>query len=147
MSASFRESNGEALVLSQQTAEHLRKYSSVGNSRIPIPFWSPTEPIDLWATYEKHLLSCLRTGNDKAAHLCLERLIGRFGATNERVMGLHGLYQEAVAKDDLALEKVLDGYDELLAENPVNMVRLIEKKQSVANDYADSSQSQLRNAE
>lgn len=73
--------------------------------------------------YEKLLLSCLRTGDDKAAHLCIEKLIDRFGATNERVMGLRGLYQEAVAKDDAALERILNEYDEVLAEDPVNTVR------------------------
>lgn len=70
--------------------------------------------------YEKLFLSCLRTGDDKAAFNCLEKLIGRFGATNERVMGLRGLYREAVAKDDAALERVLQEYDEVLAEDTVN---------------------------
>lgn len=74
--------------------------------------------------YEKLLLSCLRTGDDKAAHICLEKLINRFGATNERVMGLRGLYQEAVAQDDSALQKVLEEYSTVLAEDPTNTVRL-----------------------
>ena len=46
----------------------------------------------------------------------------RFGATNERVMGLRGLYQEAVAKDDAALERVLQEYDKVLSEDSVNTV-------------------------
>ena len=117
----FRQSNSNALVLSQQAPDYLRKYSSTGASAIPLPILS-NEPSDLWITYEKYMLSCLRTENDKAAHLCLERLIGRFGATNERLMGLRGLYQEAVAKDDEALENILQEYNEILAENPVNMV-------------------------
>ncbi len=37
-------------------------------------------------------------------------------------MGLRGLYQEAVAKDDAALERVLREYDEVLAEDTVNTV-------------------------
>lgn len=74
--------------------------------------------------YEKLLLSCLRTGDDQAAHSCLEKLIDRFGATNERVMGLRGLYQEAVAKDDSALEKILKEYNDVLAEDPVNTVNI-----------------------
>ncbi len=73
--------------------------------------------------YEKLLLSCLRTGDDKAAHLCLEKLIERFGATNKRIMGLRGLYQEAVADNDAALERILKEYGEVLAEDPVNTVR------------------------
>lgn len=72
--------------------------------------------------YEKLFLSCLRTGDDKAAFNCLEKLIARFGATNERIMGLRGLYQEAVAKDNAALERVLQEYDEVLAEDKVNTV-------------------------
>ena len=68
------------------------------------------------------MLSCLRTGDDKAAHQCLKKLIDRFGAINERVMGLRGLYQEAVAEDQLALEKILKEYNEVLAEDPENTV-------------------------
>ena len=37
-------------------------------------------------------------------------------------MGLRGLYQEAVAEDDAALERVLQEYDEVLAEGTVNTV-------------------------
>ena len=37
-------------------------------------------------------------------------------------MGLRGLYQEAVAKDDATLEKVLQEYNEVLAENTLNTV-------------------------
>ena len=72
--------------------------------------------------YEKLFLSCLRTGDDKAAFNCLEKLIDRFGATNDQVMGLRGLYQEAIAKDDAALERVLEEYNEILAENSINTV-------------------------
>lgn len=72
--------------------------------------------------YEKLLLSCLRTGDDKAAHSCLEKLIDRFGVKNERVMGLRGLYQEAVATDHAALEKILKEYNDVIAEDPVNTV-------------------------
>ena len=72
--------------------------------------------------YEKLFLSCLRTGDDKAAFNCLEKLIDRFGATNERVMGLRGVYQEAVAKDDAALERILQEYNEVLVKDAVNTV-------------------------
>ena len=57
--------------------------------------------------------------------MCLEKLIQRFGATNERVMGLRGLYQEAVAVDDAALEKILQEYNEVLDGDPANTVRLL----------------------
>ena len=38
-------------------------------------------------------------------------------------MGLRGLYQEAVAQDDAALNRVLREYDEVLADSPGNAVR------------------------
>jgi len=70
------------------------------------------------------MLSCLRTGDEESAHICLERLTTRFGADNERLMGLRGLFQEAVAKDDAALKQVLDEYDTILKKDPSNMVRI-----------------------
>lgn len=123
LSSSLRHSNSEALSLSQQSTQYLQKHTSTGTSTIPIPFISYPESTELWLMYEKLLLSCLRTGDDKAAHLCIEKLIDRFGATNERIMGLRGLYQEAVAKDDATLGRILKEYDEVLAEDPVNTVR------------------------
>ena len=54
--------------------------------------------------------------------MCLERLVQRFGAANERVMGLRGLYQEAVASGDAALEKILQEYNDVLEEDPTNTV-------------------------
>ena len=96
----------EALALSQEAPLHLRKYTA-SKIPFPIPFISTPESPELWTTYERLFLSCLRTGDDKAAFMILERLIERFGATNERVMGLRGLYQESVAEDGSALEKVL----------------------------------------
>ena len=122
LSAPLRQSNSEALSLAQQTTQYLQKHASTGTSAIPIPFISYPESTEIWMMYEKLLLACLRTGDDKAAHLCLEKLIDRFGATNERVMGLRGLYQEAVAKDDAALGRILKEYNEVLAEDPVNTV-------------------------
>lgn len=118
----LRQSNSEALSLSQQTAQYLKKYASTGTLTIPIPFLSYREATDTWLMCEKLFLSCLRTGDDKAAFNCLEKLTDRFGATNDRIMGLRGIYQEAVAKDDAALERVLQKYNEILAEETVNMV-------------------------
>lgn len=117
----LRLSNSEALNLSQQVAQYLQTSLS-SNTPIPIPFFLYAESPQSWHMYEKLLISCLRTGNDKAAHQCLEKLIGRFGASNERVMGLRGLYQEAVAQDRTTLESILTKYDEVLAEDPGNTV-------------------------
>ena len=122
LSSLLRQSNSEALSLSQQTAQYLQKHASTGIFTIPIPFLSYRESTDTWFMYEKLFLSCLHTGDDKAAFNCLEKLIDRFGATNERVVGLRGMYQEAVAKDDTALERVLKEYNDVLDEGTVNIV-------------------------
>lgn len=71
---------------------------------------------------EQLFLACLQTGDDQSAQVCLDRLSHRFGPSNERVMGLRGLYQEATAKDQAALEKCLAEYETILSENPVNVV-------------------------
>ena len=68
------------------------------------------------------MLSCLRTGDDKSAQECLEKLKARFGEGNERVMGLVGLYHEAIANDNKGLKTVLKSYEEAITENPTNMV-------------------------
>ncbi|KAA6415452.1 MAG: tetratricopeptide repeat domain-containing [Lasallia pustulata] len=119
LTSPMRQSHASTLHLSQQAPQHLQKHPAA-ISAIPVPLLSNAESTELWAKYEQLFLSCLRTGDDKSAHLCLERLIDRFGATNERVMGLRGLYQEAVAEDDTALEKVLQGYEDTLAADPTN---------------------------
>jgi hypothetical protein len=68
------------------------------------------------------MLSCLRTGDEQSAHLCLQRLTDRFGAENEKVMALRGLFQEAIAKDDAVLKQVLEEYESILVTDPSNMV-------------------------
>ena len=87
-----------------------------------MPFSFQPESLELWAKYETLLLSCLRTGDDKAAHLCLEELANRFGASNDHIMGLHGIYQEALAEGQPALERILQEYDDILADDPTNTV-------------------------
>lgn len=113
----------KALSISQQTAHHLQTYGAV-NSLIAVPFLTRADSFEVWNTYEKLLVSCLQIRDDESAHKCLEKLIARFGATNERVMGLRGLYQEAVAEEPSALEKILKNYDDALAADPVNVVGL-----------------------
>ncbi|PLB36713.1 uncharacterized protein BDW47DRAFT_108350 [Aspergillus candidus] len=70
---------------------------------------------------EQLFLSCLQTGDDKSALHCLELLSDRFGPSNERTSGLYGIYEEAVAKGQIGLEKCLQKYDSILSENPVNL--------------------------
>lgn len=76
-----------------------------------------------YSRIEQLFLACLQTGDDQSAQTCLDRLSHRFGPSNERVMGLRGLFQEATAKDQPALEKCLAEYETILSENPVNVVR------------------------
>lgn len=70
---------------------------------------------------EKLFFSCLQSADDKSALLCLERLTHRFGPSNERIMALRSIYDEAIAEDKLSLERCLKKYDDILSQNPVNM--------------------------
>lgn len=111
-----------ALSLSQQ-APGLLKTQPPSSAIFPLSLFTTAETSDAWSYYENLLVACLRTGDDKSAHLCLERLTDRFGAKNQRVMGLRGLFQEAVAENNDALEKILEEYEKVLDESPMNMVR------------------------
>lgn len=92
-------------------------------STSPLSFlFSAAETADLWTIYENLLLVCLRTGNDHAAHQCIERLVLRFGDTNERVMAFKGLLKEAQTNSDAEVAAVLKEYEEILAENSSNIV-------------------------
>jgi hypothetical protein len=120
-----REANGSDLIsalhLSQQAPAILGHDPANGGVASST---SSADTAEEYGRIEKLLLACLRTGDDESAHVCLERLSHRFGPSNERVMGLRGLYQEAIAKDQSALEKCLEEYEKILSENPVNVVRL-----------------------
>lgn len=113
---------GKALQLSQQAPPYLSDY---GQQQIFPTFLRTyvSDSSDQWLLHEQLLLTCLRTGDDKSAHLCLEKLTERFGPSNERIMALRGLYQEATAADEVALRSILQDYERILAENPVNVVR------------------------
>ncbi|KAL8970519.1 MAG: hypothetical protein Q9183_001478 [Haloplaca sp. 2 TL-2023] len=115
----LRLSHSEALGVSQQAGSYVQSRSSAVNA-IQLPFFTTPESAELWNTYENLLLSCLRTGDDKTAHVYLEKLAGRFGANNERVMGLRALYQEAMADDTSQLSQILREYDEILFDDPTN---------------------------
>ena len=80
-----------------------------------------TDSTELWDDLEQLLYACLRTGDDKSAFLCVEKLSQRFGADNERVMASRGLYQEATAADEAAVRKILEDYAKILMENPMNV--------------------------
>jgi hypothetical protein len=107
-----------ALALSQQAPTILR--SSRPKPSSPLS----SENSDQWLQYENLILSCLRTGDDQAAHSCLRRLITRFGDDNERVQALRGLVKEAEAKNNNELEDILKEYNQILSGNDTNIVRL-----------------------
>ena len=112
-----------ALQLSQQAPALLSKTpSSIASYSLSSVYAAPETP-ELWTTYENLMLSCLRTGDQQSARVCLERLLSRFGGSNERLMALQGLYQEATAENDTELQRVLKEYDAILKSDPSNMVR------------------------
>lgn len=106
-----------ALQISRQAPNVLRNTTPVKF----LDFLISNESSDLWFTYEGLILTCLRTGDEKSAHTSLQRLIDRFGADNERVMALAGLYKEAVSRDDGELYSILEEYDSILLQDPTNM--------------------------
>lgn len=111
-----------ALQLSQQAPALLSKTpSSIAPYSLSSVYAAPETP-ELWTTYENLMLSCLRTGDQQSARVCLDRLVSRFGGSNERIMALQGLYQEATAENDTELQRVLTEYDAILKGDPGNMV-------------------------
>ncbi|KAE8133150.1 hypothetical protein BDV38DRAFT_259429 [Aspergillus pseudotamarii] len=79
------------------------------------------EEPEKYGIIEQLFFSCLQTGDDRSALLCLEQLTRRFGSSNEKVMGLRGLYEEAIAENQSDLEDSLRKYDSSLLENPLNL--------------------------
>ena len=110
-----------------QTALHLAQkapliLSSAPTSSLPWPLsllFSRETP-ETWTIHENLLLAALRTGDDASARQILDRLTTRFGADNERMIALKGIYEEALAKDDGELEKIFNDYEKVLKENPNN---------------------------
>ena len=117
----YLSSPGNALRLSQKAPLYLNAHNQ--HQIFPTFLRSyASDSSNHWFQYEQLVLTCLRTGDDKSAHLCLEQLTQRFGASNERIMALRGLYQEATATTEISLIGILQGYEKILAENPVNVV-------------------------
>ncbi|KKY30171.1 putative tetratricopeptide repeat domain-containing protein [Diaporthe ampelina] len=114
-------SPAQALELSQRAPAILQNSPRTISSSPLASLFSSPENTELWITVENLLLSCLRTGDEQAAHECLERLVLRFGDDNERIMAFKGLLKEADAADNAALEQVLKEYDDILAKNETNI--------------------------
>ena len=110
-----------------QTALHLSQkaplvLSSAPTSSLPWPLsllFSRETP-ETWTIHENLLLAALRTGDDASARQILDRLTTRFGASNERMIALKGIYDEALAKDDRELERIFNDYEKVLKEDPAN---------------------------
>lgn len=107
-----------ALHHSQAAGPFLSSQSRGFSLPYPLSLLTTNESQEKWQSYENVFLACLRTGDNDSAYRCLEDLTERFGKTNERVMALQGLYQEATAGSQKEAEDVLKGYDEVLAADP-----------------------------
>lgn len=116
-------SNAEALRLAQLAPEILRSNPRAFSSSPLQGLFSAPETTELWTIYENLLLLCLRTGNERAAHEFLDRIVLRFSATDERCMALQGIIQEAEAKTDEDLNRVLKEYKDFLKDNDSCVVR------------------------
>ncbi|KAF1360317.1 hypothetical protein EJ07DRAFT_155295 [Lizonia empirigonia] len=87
----------------------------------PLSLLFSRETPESWAIHENLFLSALRTGDEASAAQILSRLEARFGEHNERIVALRGIYNEATAQSTADLEKVFDGYEKILREDPTNV--------------------------
>ena len=108
------------LQLTQQAPALLARAGS-GSTSTPLSLFTSSDKPETWTDLEKLVIACLQSGDDKSAHFALERLTQRFGKNDEKIMALRGLYQEAVAKDYQDLRKIVEDYNTILRENPVNV--------------------------
>lgn len=86
----------------------------------PLSLLFTRETPESWAIHENLFLASIRTGDDASARQILDRLTARFGEDNERIVTMHGIYEEALAKDDKALERIFEAYEKILRDDPTN---------------------------
>lgn len=108
------------LSLTQRASSMLSKSSLKPKSQL-LSIVSAVEEPSEWAELEQIFVACLRSRDDESAQLCLERLTSRFGSENHRVMAHRGLYQEARASNDEDLRRILQGYNKIIDEDPMNI--------------------------
>ena len=108
-----------ALALSQK-APRILGSSPVSSLPWPLSLLFSSETPESWTIHENLFYSALRTGDETSAQAILTRLEARFGEKNERIITLRGIYNEATAQSNPALEKVFDGYEKILKEDPTN---------------------------
>ncbi|KAF1845815.1 uncharacterized protein K460DRAFT_338417 [Cucurbitaria berberidis CBS 394.84] len=109
-----------ALALSQK-APVILSTSPTSSLPWPLSLLFSRETPESWTIHENLFLSALRTGDETSARALLDRLEARFGQHNERIITLRGIYNEATAQSNGDLEKVFDGYEKILREDPTNM--------------------------
>jgi tetratricopeptide (TPR) repeat protein len=106
-----------ALTLSQKSPLLLTR-NPTSSLPWPISLLTSTETPSTWTIHENAFYASLRTGDDASARQLLTRLTARFGETNERILTLRGVYEEAVAKNNSELEQVLKRYERQIKEDP-----------------------------
>jgi ER membrane protein complex subunit 2 len=122
MALHFSHSDPSSTLHLSQKAPVLLAAAAPASRIFPLTLLEKPETPATWADYERLFQACLRAGDDRSAHLCLERLTLRFGASDTRVMGLRGMYQEAIATSTADLEKVLRSYENILQADAMNVV-------------------------
>ncbi|KAL6706925.1 Inositol phosphatase SIW14 [Coniothyrium glycines] len=109
-----------ALALSQK-APLVLSHPPTSSLPWPLSLLFSRETPEAWTIHENLFYAALRTGDESSALSILTRLESRFGATNERIITLRGIYNEAIATSDADLDKVFDGYEKILRDDPTNM--------------------------
>ncbi|KAH7401980.1 hypothetical protein DE146DRAFT_450206 [Phaeosphaeria sp. MPI-PUGE-AT-0046c] len=109
-----------ALALSQK-APLILSHPPTSSLPWPLSLLFSRETPESWTIHENLFYSALRTGDETSARAVLERLEARFGEHNERIITLRGIYNEATAQSNSDLEKVFEGYEKILKEDPTNM--------------------------
>lgn len=112
-----------ALEASQQAPAILRRFSA-WSVPWPLTLLLNSDAPEKWTVYENLFHTCLRTGDNEAAHKCLQEMLTRFGEANERVAGMVGLYREATAENEEDLKKLLVIYENAIKETPTNIVSM-----------------------
>lgn len=108
-----------ALALSQK-APLILSHPPTSSLPWPLSLLFSRETPESWAIHENLFLSALRTGDEQSAADVLSRLESRFGEHNERIVTLRGIYNEATAQTTTDLDKVFQGYEKILREDPTN---------------------------
>jgi tetratricopeptide (TPR) repeat protein len=109
-----------ALALSQK-APLILSHPPTSSLPWPLSLLFSRETPESWTIHENLFYSALRTGDEASARSVLERLEARFGEHNERIITLRGIFNEATAQSDADLEKVFEGYEKILKQDPTNM--------------------------